>query len=135
MARALGIGGVFFRSPDPSALADWYGRWLGLAVEAGANCAVFTHADGPAGAYSVWSPFTQDTTYFDPSRSPFMVNLIVDDLDAALAQVREGGAEIVGEPATEVYGRFAWFLDPDGNKVELWQPPEPAQGPPVDAGA
>ena len=119
MARALGIGGVFFRSADPAALAAWYAKHLGLNVEAGGNFAVLAHADGPPGAYSVWSPFAADTTYFDPSRSPFMVNLIVDDLHAALAQVREGGAEVVGDPVAEVYGQFGWFLDPDGNKVEL----------------
>ena len=74
----------------------------------------------------MWSPFKKDTEYFGPSQNPFMFNLVVDDLDGALAQVVEGGAELAGEPSDEFNGRFGWFLDPEGNKVELWEPKEPA---------
>ncbi|HVS03893.1 MAG TPA: VOC family protein, partial [Thermoanaerobaculia bacterium] len=78
----------------------------------------------PAGGLTVWSPFPRDTTYFDPPGREYMVNLVVDDLEGALSQVREGGAEVVGEVEDYEYGRFGWFVDPEGNKVELWQPRE-----------
>ena len=120
MARALGIGGVFFKSPDPGRLCDWYQRWLGLRI--GAYPGTEFHArDLPVGAYTVWSAFPADTEYFGPADQSFMVNLIVDDLDAALAQVAEGGAQVVKEPEESELGRFGWFVDPDGHRVELWQ--------------
>ena len=126
MAQALGVGGIFFRSRDPKSLGDWYQRWLGVPVQH-PHGAIFKAAAMPPGGLTVWSPFDEKTTYFDPADRPsdrqFMVNLIVDDLDGALAQVREGGAQIVGEVEEHDYGRFGWFLDPEGNKVELWQPP------------
>ena len=120
MAKVLGIGGVFFRSADPEALGDWYKRWLGVPVEHpwGAS---FKPSDLPGKAFGVWAPFKQNTEYFAAEKS-FMFNLVVDDLDGALAQVREGGAEVVEEIEEMEYGRFGWFFDPEGNKVELWEP-------------
>ncbi len=120
MAKVLGIGGVLFRADDPEALGDWYKRWLGVPVEHpwGAS---FQPADLPGKAFCVWAPFKQDTTYFAAEKS-FMFNLVVDDLDGALAQVKEGGAEVVEEIEDMEYGRFGWFFDPEGNKVELWEP-------------
>lgn len=122
MAKVLGVGGIFFRSRDPQALSAWYHRWLGVPP-AHPHGATFMASDMPEGGLTVWSPFEEETTYFDPSKQRFMFNLVVDDLDGALAQVREGGAEVVGEIEEYDYGRFGWFLDPDGNKVELWEPP------------
>ena len=123
MAKVIGVGGVFFKSPDPEALGSWYQKWLGVPVQPpyGAN---FKPATMPDFGLTVWAPFKADTDYFAPSSSTYMFNLVVDDLDAALEQVAEGGAEIVGEIQKEAYGSFGWFLDPDGNKVELWQPPD-----------
>ena len=123
MAKVIGVGGVFFKSPDPEALGSWYQKWLGVPVQPpyGAN---FKPATMPEFGLTVWAPFKADTDYFAPSSSPYMFNLVVDDLDAALEQVAEGGAEVVGEVQKEAYGSFGWFLDPDGNKVELWQPPD-----------
>jgi predicted enzyme related to lactoylglutathione lyase len=120
MARALGVGGIFFKSPDPKALAAWYQRWLGVDVEHGS--VMFKPAAMPAAGATIWSPFAASTKYFEPATREFMINLVVDDLDGALAQVKEGGATIVGDVQEEDYGRFGWFLDPDRNKVELWQP-------------
>ena len=120
MARALGVGGVFFKSPDPKALGAWYRHWLG--VEFDGHAASFVPSAMPAAGVTVWSPFAASTTYFDPARREFMINLVVDDLDGALAQVKEGGATLVGGIETFEYGRFGWFLDPDGNKIELWEP-------------
>jgi predicted enzyme related to lactoylglutathione lyase len=120
MARVMGVGGVFFRARDPQALCAWYAEWLGVPI-ADHPSASFRPASMPERAYTVWAPFATDTDYFDPSDRPYMFNLIVDDLDGALAQVREGGAELVGTVEEYDYGRFGWFLDPEGNKVELWQ--------------
>jgi predicted enzyme related to lactoylglutathione lyase len=121
MARVLGVGGVFFRARDPRKLGDWYQEWLGVPVSH-PHGASFEPGSMPDGGLTVWAPFQHDTSYFDPSDRQFMFNLVVDDLDEALSQVQQGGAELVGEIEEYDYGRFGWFLDPEGNKVELWQP-------------
>jgi len=123
MAKVVGVGGVFFKCEDAEKLGAWYQKWLGLPVEPPYG-ASFKPDAVPRGGFTVWGPFRKETEYFDPSRREFMVNLMVDDLDGALAQVREGGAELVGEIMEESYGRFGWFMDPEGNKVELWEPKE-----------
>lgn len=120
MAKVLGIGGVFFRSTDPEGLGEWYARWLGVPVEHPYG-ASFQPVDLPDKAFGVWAPFKQDTSYFAAEKT-FMFNLVVDDFDGALAQVAEGGAEVVEEIEETEYGRFGWFIDPEGNKVELWEP-------------
>lgn len=125
MAKALGVGGVFFRARDQAKLAAWYAEHLGIAMAA--NYAVFRPDDVPPGGATVFSLFAEDTDYFAPSENRFMINLMVDDLDGALAQVKAGGATQVGEVLNESYGRFGWFLDPEGNKVELWQPLVPEE--------
>jgi predicted enzyme related to lactoylglutathione lyase len=123
MAKVVGVGGVFFKSEDPEKLGAWYREWLGVPVETPYG-ASFKPDTVPRGGFTVWAPFRRETEYFNPSRRQFMFNLMVDDLDGALAQVREGGAETVGEIMEEDYGRFGWFMDPEGNKVELWEPKE-----------
>jgi predicted enzyme related to lactoylglutathione lyase len=120
MAAVVGVGGVFFKSRDPQALGAWYQRWLGVPFDS--QSASFKPSTMPPAGLTVWAPFAATTTYFQPSDSDFMVNLIVDNLDDALAQVREGGAEIAGAIEEYEYGRFGWFLDPEQNKVELWEP-------------
>ena len=124
MASAIGIGGVFFKSANPAKLAQWYARHLRLELEM-PTAASFKSKAMPKGGLSVWSPFPADTRYFAPSKQPFMINFVVDDLDGALRQVKRGGAKIVGEIQAESYGRFGWFLDPERNKVELWEPSRP----------
>lgn len=122
MAQVTGIGGVFFRADDPEALGQWYRKWLGMPVKHPYGASL-PH-DGLSGeGVSVWAPFERETTYFGDSDQSFMINLIVDDLDGALAQVREGGAEVVPPTEESEFGRFGWFVDPQGNRVELWQPP------------
>lgn len=124
MAEVKGVGGVFFLSSDPEALGDWYKKWLGVPYTPyGAS---FEPKDLPIHSRSVWTPFKKDTTYFQPSKQPFMVNLIVDDVEGALAQVKEGGAEVLPDREQGEYGEFGWFIDPEGNKVELWKPPNEA---------
>ncbi len=123
MAKVLGLGGVFFRSPDPARLRAWYARWLGLWAE-GASVELYPDLL-PANAYAVWSPFPADTAYFAPSSRDFMVSFVVDDLDAMLDQVEAGGGQVMDEIEESETGRYGWFVDPDGNKVELWElPPE-----------
>jgi predicted enzyme related to lactoylglutathione lyase len=121
MAKVLGIGGIFFKSKDPQALIAWYQRALGFSTESG-DYTSFAPATMPATGCTVFSPFKADTDYFAPSQHNYMFNLVVDDLDGALAQVAESGAELVGEVQDFGYGRFGYFMDPDGNKVELWEP-------------
>ena len=123
-ARVVGFGGLFFKSPDPEKLLAWYAKWLGVGD--GKSSIEFQPGTMPAHGLTVWSPFLADTDYFRPSTREFMFNLIVDDLDGALGQVHLGGARVVGEVEEHEYGRFGWFVDPDGNKVELWEPAEPS---------
>jgi len=125
VARVLGVGGVFFKATNPAELGAWYEKWLGLPIDASYGGASFGPDAMPPGGLTVWSPFKADTEYFKPSDQAFMFNLVVDDLDAALEQVREGGAEVMPDRMDESYGRFGWFVDPEGNKVELWEPKQP----------
>jgi predicted enzyme related to lactoylglutathione lyase len=127
MAKVVGLGGVFFKAADPEALGKWYAKWLGVPVQHPYG-ASFLPAAIPPGGCSVWTPFAANTSYFRPSRRSFMINLMVDDLDGALAQVAEGGARVLPDPQSSEYGRFGWFIDPEGNKVELWEPPTASPG-------
>ena len=120
MARALGLGGIFFKSSNPQELGAWYKKCLGMPVDE--YGATFLPGDIPGGAFTAWSPFRADTEYFQPSAREFMFNLLVDDLEGCLAQVKEAGGTLVGEVDEHEYGRFGWFIDPEGNKVELWEP-------------
>ncbi len=122
MAKVVGLGGIFFKSKDPEALANWYQQWLNLTLGF-PNGATFSPAQLPSSSYQVWSAFQADTDYFEPSEQRFMFNLMVDDLKAMLEQLRPSGCEILPETESSEYGNFAWFIDPEGNKVELWQPP------------
>lgn len=121
MAKVLGLGGVFFKASDPAALNAWYNAHLGMNMsEYGAQLPVKALPDG---AYSVITAFKEDTGYFAPSNGRFMINLVVDDVAACLAQVANGGAEVLPDIERSEYGVFGWFIDPAGNKIELWQAP------------
>lgn len=117
MAKVVGIGGVFMKSPDPKALGAWYAKHLG--IEYGEYGATFTGA-----GMTAWNPFPKDTKYFGGGDQPFMINYRVDDLDGLLEQLASAGVWIDPERQNESYGRFAWIKDCDGNRVELWQPVE-----------
>ena len=128
MARVLGIGGVFFHSRDPKALQAWYHEHLGFPACEGDHPSVVFKFDEDIAAgrqgYAVWGPFPESTSYFEPSNKTFMVNFRVDDLDGMLADLRQKGIDIVDGPKDEApYGRFAWIVDPEGTKIELWEPP------------
>ena len=124
MARITGIGGVFFKSRnDNAALAAWYQKHLGLPL-ADFGGAVLRWPDDKAedGGLTVWHVAEKESQWFAPSDSPFMINYRVDNLEEMIAQLRAGGVEIVGGPESHENGKFAWVVDPDGNKVELWEP-------------
>jgi predicted enzyme related to lactoylglutathione lyase len=122
MARVLGIGGVFFKAKDPAALTAWYHDVLGLEVQPWGGILLMPEAMAAhPGAATVFSPFEADTTHFAPSTREFMLNLAVDDLDGILASCAAHGVEATVLP-DEPNGRFAHILDPEGTKIELWQP-------------
>jgi predicted enzyme related to lactoylglutathione lyase len=125
MGRVVGIGGVFFKSKDPKALAAWYRDVLGLEIAewGGAVLPLRDRAAAPKGAVQVWSPFKHDTDYFAPSTREYMVNFEVDDLDAMCARLKVKGVAILKRDDSDPSGRFAWIVDPEGTKIELWQPP------------
>jgi predicted enzyme related to lactoylglutathione lyase len=124
--KVLGVGGIFFRSHDPARLANWYRETLGLETEAWGTThgTSFSPEAMPPNAFTVWSTFAFDTEYFGDSGQSFMINLVVDDLDAALENVRKAGGEVIPEKEELDFGRFGWIVDPEGNRVELWEPPE-----------
>jgi predicted enzyme related to lactoylglutathione lyase len=126
MTHILGIGGVFLKTPDPAAWAAWYKRVLDVDMNEWGNCrgAMFPGAAFAAkpGAGGVYSGFGPNTDHFAPSAAPFMVNLVVADLDAALAQAAREGVTPIGPVVDDDFGRFAHLLDPAGVKLELWEP-------------
>ncbi len=127
MAKVIGLGGLFFLCKDVDATRAWYTRVLGISIDEYGGSS-FSQAEAaekfPQGARTIWAPFKAGSDYFKPSDSDFMMNLMVDDLDAMVERVKAEGVELEGEPMSESYGKFAWLMDPDGRKIELWQPVE-----------
>jgi predicted enzyme related to lactoylglutathione lyase len=122
MARVTGIGGVFFKARDPKALAAWYETNLGMKLEGFGGAILRWPADTASdGGLTVWHVAAQDTKWFAPSESNFMINYRVDDMDAMIAQLAAAGIALVSGPDAAENGTFAWIMDPEGNKVELWQ--------------
>lgn len=123
MKRVTGIGGIFFKSPDPGRLGAWYRDHLGLDVSDWGG-AVFQWG-GPESSpgMTIWSVFGQDAKKMEPGTASFMVNFRVHDLEALLAALRAEGCHVLDETEASGYGRFGWVIDPDGNKIELWEPP------------
>lgn len=124
MARITGIGGVFFKSRNDSAkLAAWYQKHLGMPLESFGG-AVLKWLDDKAEdqGLTVWHIAERESRWFSPSDSPFMINYRVDNLSEMIAQLSRGGVEVIGGPESHENGKFAWILDPEGNKVELWEP-------------
>ena len=117
MERVEGVGGVFFRARDPDALVAWYRDMLGVEPATDFTGQVFQH--GP----TVWALFSADTGYFGRPDQQLMVNYRVHDLEAMLAQLRAAGAAVDDKVQEESYGKFGWVMDPEGNRIELWEPP------------
>ena len=123
MEKVTGIGGVFFKSQDPAALKQWYADRLGVPLEHGNIAFTWEDPQHPKReGMTILGMFPKDTKYFGPGAAPFMVNFRVRDLDAMAAQLKTAGAHVEDIQDTE-YGRFTWVTDPDGNRVELWEPP------------
>jgi predicted enzyme related to lactoylglutathione lyase len=125
MKRVTGIGGIFFKAKDPGSLRAWYKKHLGIDVqEWGGAAFTWTDAAGnPMSGTTAWSIFAADGDYFAPSTTAFMVNYRVDDLAALLQALRDEGCNVLEKTDDSEYGKFGWVIDPEGNKVELWQPP------------
>jgi len=121
VGRVTGIGGVFFKAKDPKALAAWYRDVLGLPLEAWGGAALRYDAPKHPPAL-IWNAFPESTTYFAPSSGGFMINYAVDDMDALLKRLSEKGVAILKRDDHDPNGRFAWILDPENNKIELWEP-------------
>jgi len=125
MNRVNGIGGVFFKSKDPKTLGAWYKTHLGIDVQDWGGAAFdWKGPHNPEGTgTTAWSLFPADTKHFAPGAAPFMINYRVADLHALIAALRAEGVQIEGKVEESEYGKFGWVVDPEGNKVELWQPP------------
>lgn len=125
MKRVTGIGGVFFQAKDPVALRAWYQKHLGIDVqEWGGTAFLWADAAGhPAPGMTVWSIGAAGGDAFAPSRSTFMVNYRVENLAALLQALRDEGCEVLEKTDDSEFGKFGWVMDPEGNKVELWEPP------------
>jgi len=127
MKRVTGIGGIFFKGKDQKKLSEWYAKHLGLKEDAEGQGVLLRWRDveNPERVgMTVWSVFKEDTKYFEPSHAPFMINYRVDDLDALLEALRAEGVQIDPKRENYDYGKFAWIIDPEGNRIELWEPPK-----------
>ena len=125
MTRVTGIGGIFFKAKDPVALRAWYQKHLGIPVQDWGGAA-FRWSDGngnPTAGTTIWSISGEGGNYFASGTSSFMVNYRVADLQALIHGLREEGCDVVDKTEESEYGRFGWVVDPEGNKVELWEPP------------
>jgi predicted enzyme related to lactoylglutathione lyase len=130
MAGVTGIGGIFFKARDPAALSAWYQQHLGITLEPWGGAVFRWAVPGrvePDGGVTVWNIMPATSTYLDPSPASFMVNYRVDDLDALLAKLRAAGCAVDDKVERSEYGAFGWVMDPEGHRIELWQPPA---GPP-----
>jgi predicted enzyme related to lactoylglutathione lyase len=121
--KVTGVGGIFFKCKDPDAVKKWYGDNLGFDIDAYGSSFKFKKLEDPTkNGYLQWSPFEQKTTYFEPSDKEFMVNYRVQNLEQLLINLREAGVTILDKVETFDYGKFVHILDPEGNKIELWEP-------------
>ena len=125
MPRVTGIGGVFIKAKDPEGLRAWYRKHLGLDIQpwGGLSFRWQTPERPEPHGTTVWSIFPQDSTYFDPSPATIMINYRVDDLEAFLARLRDEGCKVDDRTEVSEFGRFGWVMDPESNRIELWEPP------------
>lgn len=125
MKRVTGIGGIFFKAKDPATLQAWYQRHLGIDVQAwGGTAFPWSDAEGtPIGGMTIWSIGAAEGDQFAPSSATFMINYRVHDLHALIQVLKEEGCTVLDKIDESEYGKFAWAIDPEGNKVELWEPP------------
>jgi predicted enzyme related to lactoylglutathione lyase len=125
MKRVIGIGGIFFKAENPKELASWYKTHLGVPIDETYGGYTFNWSDNterPSNGYTIWSPFNQSTEYLNPGKKDFMFNFIVDDLRTLVDVLESEGISTLGEIEDTDFGLFTWIMDPEGNKVELWEP-------------
>ncbi|MGE0590498.1 MAG: VOC family protein [Cyclobacteriaceae bacterium] len=120
--RVTGIGGIFFKAKDPDGIKKWYEKHLGFPYDQYGCSFAWIQKESKKSGYTAWSPFSEDTKYYDPSKKDFMFNYRVENLEELLKVLKEEGVQVVGEMETYDYGKFGWILDPEGNKIELWEP-------------
>lgn len=124
MARVTGIGGIFFKARDAEALRAWYHSHLGLEIQEWGGVTFRTAESGrEREAVTVWTIFPATSAYFAPSTAAFMINYRVNDLTAVLAELRSEGCEVDERIEESEFGKFGWVQDPEGNRIELWEPP------------
>ncbi|MDQ3118844.1 MAG: VOC family protein [Verrucomicrobiota bacterium] len=132
MKRVIGVGGIFFKARDPEKLAAWYRKHLGFEVEEWGGVSFQEGAAAQLApkrqSHLVWSPFEATTEYFAPSTKPYMLNFRVHDLHAVLAELRGEGVVVEDKTEESEFGKFGWVMDPEGTKIELWEPPEEKAG-------
>ena len=123
LKRVTGIGGIFFKCKDPNVLKEWYSRHLGLNTDKyGAVFEYFQGADSTKKGFLQWSPFKESTKYFEPSAKPFMINYRVHDLERLVVELKKEGFNVTDTIEKYEYGKFVHIMDPEGNKLELWEP-------------
>jgi len=122
MKRVTGIGGIFFKCENPQSMKKWYDTHLGFNTDDYGTSFEWRHTDNPdKKAFSVWSPFDAKTKYFEPSQKEFMVNYRVENLEWLLEELKKEGVQVLDEIETVEYGKFAHIIDPEGNKIQLWE--------------
>lgn len=121
--KVTGIGGIFFKCNDPGKMKDWYNSNLGLVTNEYGSTFEFRHADEPdKKGYLAWSPFSENTTYFEPSKKEFMINYRVEHIEELVEELKKNGVTVLDEIEAFEYGKFVHILDPENNKIELWEP-------------
>jgi predicted enzyme related to lactoylglutathione lyase len=123
--RVTGIGGIFFKSKDPDAVKDWYRDHLGLNTDQWGSTFWWKNKEGED-CSTQWSPFKEDTDYFEPSKKEFMMNFRVENLDELLETLKAEGVQVLGRTESLKEGKFGWIVDLEGNKIELWEPNDKA---------
>ena len=124
MKKVTGIGGIFFKCADPKKMNEWYEKHLGIPVADWGAMFQWRELDNPEKTgYTVWSAFPADTNYFDPSKKDFMINYRVENIEALVEELKNAGVKIIDEITDSEYGKFVHILDPEGNSIELFEPP------------
>lgn len=124
--KVIGVGGIFFESDSPNELKKWYKKNLGIDTNQYGALFEFNNTSDQKPAYLNWSPMQKPVAYFKPSNKPFMINYRVDNIAALLKTLKKNGVDQIGETETYSYGKFAWIMDPEKNKIELWEPVDKA---------
>ncbi len=123
MKKVTGIGGIFFKCDDPQVMKEWYDKHLGISDAGYGAMFEWREKDSEKEGYTLWSPFASDTKYFEPSQKSYMINYRVENIETLVEELEAAGVQILDDITDSEYGKFVHILDPEGNKVELFQPP------------